>query len=262
MDLDGTTLRSDNSIAQENIDAIAEALDMGHYVTVATGRALVSARPIIQKLGMLRRGCFMISFNGALIYDLESGAVLDEHLLPDEYASYLFSEAERAGLYMHAYNETGFLVREKCPESDFYLQKTGTPCNIVPDLYEKGIYHTPKVLLLAIEDQTPLYDFQEQHRAWESGKCVSTFSFAEMLEYMDCSASKGQGVQFLADYLGVRIKNTIAIGDADNDISMLQAAGCGVAMKNASDHVKESADCVTEHDNDGGGVAETLRRFA
>ena len=70
IDLDGTTLRDDKSIPEENIRAIREAVDAGHYVSIATGRALVSAKKVAERLGMMGRGWLVVSLNGAVIYDL------------------------------------------------------------------------------------------------------------------------------------------------------------------------------------------------
>ena len=57
------------------------------------------------------------------------------------------------------------------------------------------------------------------------------------------------------------IENTIAVGDAENDIPMLEAAGLGVAMKNASEEIKKHADYITELDNNQGGVGEVIRKY-
>ena len=75
-------------------------------------------------------------------------------------------------------------------------------------------------------------------------------------------ANKGYGVEFLCDFLGVPIENAVAIGDEENDISMIRNAGVGVAMKNAVQSVKDAADYVTEHDNNEDGVAEVIEKFS
>ncbi len=261
LDIDYTILRDDGSIPEENIAAIREALDRGDYVSITTGRPKVSAMDTVRELGMLREHCFLISFNGSVIYDLATGNLLRDIRMPDEYAAYLFAEAERAGIYMQAYDEDGFLSARECPETEYYHNLIGTPYRIVPDLYHQTVYHTPKVLSLSLEDIETLHQFQRSHADWEEGKCVSYFSHPEMLEYSYYKVTKGSGIAFLEDYTGIAHANTIAVGDADNDLSMIEAAGIGVAMKNASDRVKALADYVTEHDNNEGGVAEVLRKF-
>ncbi len=261
LDIDYTLLRDDASIPEDNIAAIREMADKGNCVSISTGRPRTSAQPIAEALGMLRENCFLIAFNGAVIYDLSNGALLRDMRMPDEYAAYLFAEAKKAGIYMQAYDDEGFLAADKCPEAEYYHDLIGTSYRVVPDLYHLESYHTPKVLSLALGDRGPLEQFQREHQAWEEGKCVSYFSRPEMLEYSYCKATKASGIAFFEEYLGIAHENTIAVGDAENDIPMIEAAGIGVAMKNASAHVKSLADYVTERDNNEAGVAEVLRRF-
>ncbi len=261
LDLDGTTLRDDKSIPEVNITAIHEALEKGHAVAIASGRPPVTAQRIAQKLNMMRKGCYLISFNGAIICDLESGRILSDQRMPDEYAVYLLSEAKREGIYMHAYDDEYFLTEEICPESEFYKKTTGTPCRVVPDLFDLTHLNTPKLLSVSLSGQEPLLLFQQEHKAWAEGKCVGFFSSPEVLEYCYYKAIKEQGILFLESYLGIDHENTIAVGDAENDLSMIRSAGIGVAMKNASAEVREQADYVTSHDNNGGGVAEVLGKF-
>ena len=72
-------------------------------------------------------------------------------------------------------------------------------------------------------------------------------------------SGKGSAVKRLAEHLGIPIANTYAAGDEKNDISMIEAAGCGIAMLNASEEVKAYADVVTKYDNDHDGLAELIR---
>ncbi len=261
LDIDFTILRDDGFIPDENIAAIKETVDKGNCVAISTGRPKVSAVPIAEALGMMRSNCFLISFNGAVIYDLESGELLRDLRMPDEYASYLFSEAEKAGIYLQAYDEDGFITAKDCKESKYYHDMIGTPYRVVPGLYHLESYHTPKVLSLGLEDMEPLRRFKREHSEWEKGKCVSYFSRPEMLEYSYFEATKASGILFLEEYIGTAHENTIAVGDAENDLSMIEAAGIGVAMRNATEHVKACADYVTERDNNEAGVAEVIRKF-
>ena len=81
------------------------------------------------------------------------------------------------------------------------------------------------------------------------------YSNAFYLEIFPKEAGKGSAVIRLCDYLGIPVKDSIAAGDEQNDISMIKAAGTGIAMLNATNAVKESADVITEADNDHDGLA-------
>jgi len=202
LDLDGTTLRDDKTIPEENITAIREAVDAGHYVAIATGRSTVSALPIAQQLGMLREGCFLISYNGTKIINLENMEMLRELTLPAADVRYLFSEAEQYHIHVQAYSGDEILARRESPELYFYADQSKMNYRIIPDLYaadmsdspadltddsDSGILPeecdmikqsdctTPKVLLASLTDRILLEKFRVDHREWESGRCVSFF---------------------------------------------------------------------------------------
>ena len=86
-------------------------------------------------------------------------------------------------------------------------------------------------------------------------------AFVVMLLIVPVGVSKGAAIRFLAEYLMIPMENTIAVGDAENDIPMIEAAGLGVAMKNASDEIKKYADYITERDNNQGGVGEVIQKY-
>ena len=81
--------------------------------------------------------------------------------------------------------------------------------------------------------------------------------------WMDCMAlevNKGEAVKTLQESLGIAPEETMAFGDGENDLSMLRAAGLGVAMENGEEQVKQAADFVTVSNNDA-GVASAIRKF-
>ena len=81
------------------------------------------------------------------------------------------------------------------------------------------------------------------------------------LEIFAKEAGKGNGLRFLCDYLNVPVVNSIAAGDAQNDISMLEAAGLSVAMCNGDEDIKAMADVVTKRDNHECGLADVVYEF-
>ncbi len=262
MDLDGTLLRDDKTIPEENIAAIREALDAGHYAAIATGRSTVSALPVARELGMLRKGCFLISYNGAKILRLDNMEMLREVVLPTEYAEYLFTEAERCHIHVQSYSGDEILARREAPELHFYAGQARMGYRIIPDLYDKYADcrqpATPKVLLASLENREILERFRAEHLEWERGRCVSVFSAPEYLEYCHIHGTKADGIEFFEKYLGIAHEDTTAMGDEDNDLAMIRAAGVGAAMPNASAGIRRAADFVPEHDNNGGGAAEVI----
>ena len=82
------------------------------------------------------------------------------------------------------------------------------------------------------------------------------------LEITKAGANKGTGLLKLAEILGISPEETMAIGDAENDIDMIIAAGVGIAMKNGSDEIKSVADYISDEDNNHDGAAKMIEKIA
>ena len=118
-----------------------------------------------------------------------------------------------------------------------------------------------KVNIITPFEHSSLVDFRAEMRAYTANKLFDVFSKPEMLEFSHMLSNKGAAVRYMADFYHEPIENTIAVGDEENDCPMIEAAGVGVAMANASDAAKAVADYVTEHDNNHSGIAEVIEKF-
>lgn len=87
------------------------------------------------------------------------------------------------------------------------------------------------------------------------------FSNAQYLEFYNKRAGKGNALKNLCGAVHVHIKNSVAAGDEENDITMIEAVAVGVCMANGRPVVKECADYITECDNDHDGIVEVIDRF-
>ena len=87
------------------------------------------------------------------------------------------------------------------------------------------------------------------------------FSSPEYLEFMPSGINKGNAIRWMCEYMNIPLEHTIAVGDAENDIAMLETAGIGAVMKNAENDMKNYGNYITEHDNNDGGVAEVIYKF-
>ncbi len=263
LDLDGTLLDDNKNIPEYNLSAIHEALSNGHKVIICTGRPLCSAKKLFHVLDMEREGCYAITFNGGLIYDIFHQKTLFKQTLPLEYVRYIFQKAAEHGIYMQTYSDESVLCYQDTKEGRDYSARTKTDRKVVPDVLE-ALGNEEPCKTLAIADgfaHKPLADFREVFADWSAGKVDIFFSSDAYLEFVPLGISKGSGIRFLANYLDIPMKNTIAVGDAENDIPMIEAAGLGVAMQNAPDDIKQYAGYVTELDNNQGGVGEVIRKF-
>ena len=260
-DLDGTLLRDDTTVSEGNRAAIRQMLDAGHHLVVATGRPVSSGLTVVKKLGLTLPGCYMIAFNGSVIYDCSADCILQEHTMPIEYVEYLFEEANRSNIHIQTYSDSQVLAQQWDEELDYYQKTTGMSAKIVRNIFDALDKEPCKVLLASLSGQERLKKFQREHRSWETGRCSSFFSSREYLEYCPEGINKGLGVSFLREFLNVKRENTYAVGDERNDIPMLREAGTGIAVRNAYEEVKMAADYVTEHDNERDAIVEIIDKF-
>lgn len=260
-DIDGTLLSDDMTVSAGNRKAVEKALEQGNYVVVATGRPVKSGKAIVERLGLTMPGCYMIAFNGSVLYDCHGDRVLYEETIPLPHIRRLFEEAQKAGLYIQTYDQTDILTERKTRELEYYSGRTGMSYRIIPHLKQELKREPHKALLIHLESRQKLEEFQKANECWTKDILDSFFSSNTYLEYCPAGVNKGSAILRLCSLLDIPIEHTIAVGDEWNDISMIQAAHIGVAVKNAVEAVKEAADYVTEWDNNHDAVAEVIEKF-
>ncbi len=260
-DLDDTLLDSRKQVSPEDQAAMHRALDAGHKIVINTGRPLPAALPTIRRTGLERPGCYAITYNGGLIYDCGSGETLFKKPLAMEYVRHIFEAAGRAGLYAHTYDDRNLICPRCTEETRRYSANTEITWREDPDFLEHLKEPPVKVIVIDYEDHQRLEKFREELAPWAKGRLTVTFSNAWYLEHMADGISKGGAMRFLCEHLGIPLSQTVAAGDAENDIPMLRTAGIGAAVANAAPEAKAAADYVAARDCDHSAVAEILERF-
>lgn len=260
LDLDGTLLNDRKEISEKNRNTIAAAINNGNYLVIATGRPVNSARKVVRDLGLTFPGCYMIAFNGAVIYDCAADRILAEKTMNIEDVEYLVTRAKESGIYVQTYSKDYVLTEKQTKESEFYKSRTGMKVKFGE--MKKLIQDEPhKVLLIDLDDRQKLEEFKKNNAKWAEGRCNCFFSSEKYLEYCPKDINKGWGVDYIREFLNIDVENTIAVGDAENDISMIERAYIGVAMKNGSDAIKEVADYITMNDNNEDGISEVIEKY-
>lgn len=258
LDLDGTLLTDDKRLTPGNLDAINRALKAGHSIVINTGRPLASAKILAKDLSLDRPGCYLIAFNGGEIYDCGSKKSIYRQSIPLPYVRYIFDEAKKRGLHCQTYNDTEILAEKPSPYLDRYKNLTNVDYRIVESVTEELKKEPVKVIVIDFENHQVLEDFKRDLDEWAAGKVDRIFTCPQYLEHIPPGVSKGKAMETLCSHLGIPMRNTIAAGDEENDISMLEAAAVGAAMANASDRVKAHGNYVTKRDNNHDGVAEII----
>lgn len=261
LDLDGTLLNDKKEVTPGNLAAIRGALARRHKIALASGRATVSVENVAKGMGLTEEGCYALTYNGACIYDLHRRADVFRQTLSMEAVKTILGEAERFGIYAHTYLGSKILTAHNTKELTAYSGSTLMDYRVVDDVCAHLTREPEKILVIDYDSRQHLLDFQSMVMERVRGKAESFFSCAYYLEFVSPGVSKGNAVRRLCRSLGIPIENSIAAGDAENDISMLQAAGTGAVMKNADPSMRAFGDYVTEHDNNHDAVAEIIRKF-
>ena len=165
-------------------------------------------------------------------------------------------------LHIQGYNDTKILCVRETEELKQYAAANRLPFKIVASAEEVvPIDPYNLIALTTSEDREKNLIFEREVIAPLAGKVQSFFSNDRYQEIVPEGISKGFAVRWFCDYVGVPIENSVAAGDAQNDIEMLKAAHIGAVMCNAYPGIEEYGNYVTEHDNNHDGVAEIIRKF-
>ena len=267
VDLDGTVLDAEKKVTERTLAALEAAAESGIWVVPATGRILKGMPEEILKLGWIR---YMILANGATVWDRETESCLYRAEISAETGLEVFRWLDGFPVIYDCYQDNqGWMTAsmwenaEAYAPSPFYLQHIRSLRRPVPDLKE----HIRR-------SGTSLQKIQAFCRTTETqreviGRTAERFpqlavstSVARNVEINDGRANKGAALTALAERLGIPMGKVAAFGDGTNDLSMIRAAGMGVAMGNAAEEVKAAADRVTAgNGEDGVGIAvETLTK--
>lgn len=263
MDLDGTLLDDRSQITPGNHKALDAALERGHGVVITTGRPLKSAMDQARKLELDKPGCYLIAYNGAMIYDWGKEEQLFARTLDIPTVLDIFDYVNQKGFHLQTYDTWNVLVEPHCDDAivrgycdriimDFHVIE-----NVHTDLKEEPV----KVLVIELEKLEAIRQLQKDIEDVFAGKVDTFFSNPTYLEIVPKGMNKGEAVKMLCQILNVPIENAVAVGDAANDLSMIIAAGTGVAMANGTDEVKAAANYITTRDNNHDGIAEVVERF-
>lgn len=261
-DMDGTLLLSNSTISPAMKEAIHRITTEGHHLVLSSGRPLPSILEVCDLAGLTFPNMLIISNNGALVYDCDSKCPILEYKLCQNDITAIVAKAGAAGIHIHGYTENEIVCYHDNDELRFYTGRIHMPLKCVENIAEALPNGSYKLQMIHLTDRTVLERFRDSLLADSElrGRIQAFFSNNQYLEILPAGADKGSALQFVTDYLPVLRTNTFAAGDAENDISMLEAAYVGVAMQNATEAVKEHADIITAKSNNEDGLIEILEK--
>lgn len=260
-DLDETLLSSDKTISEKNLAAIRQMTEEGHGFVICTGRPLYSAKVLARQYGFMGRGYYIVSYNGGQIVDTSNNKELYHEGISREVVKYLFEKAHEWDLNVQTYNDDCILVDEDSEYIKWYSSRIRMPYRVTGDVMAALEADPLKCIVAHMTDHAKLERFRREVGDTISDAASNIFSNPVLLEFGSLKASKGIAVEKLAQLLEVDIKDTVACGDEENDISMLKAAGIGVGMINAVPAVHKICDVVTKNDNNNDAIAEIIYKY-
>jgi len=254
-DLDGTLMDETFTFTPRVKAAVAQAMDRGVAVTIATGRAYPSALSFARELGITLP---LICTQGGLVKDPLTGHVLYQAIMSLSLAREVIALSQQRGWHLTFYvDDQVYLTGFRGPRL-FYDQMFSLPLRVVSD-FSVAIARPPDKFIIIAEPEEAdaiVPELREQF----AGRLRVVRSHRNFVEGNPLGASKGQALAHLAAWLGICQSQTAAVGDNDNDADMLAWAGLGMAMGNAHPDLKAIADVIlppVEQD----GVAVAIEKY-
>lgn len=264
IDMDGTLLNDKKIISDRNLKAIALANKKGVKIAVCTGRIFNSAEFFSELLAV---NSPVIASNGAYIIEKYKDEEIYKAILGVERCKQLLSVFHQYDIYPHYYTKDIVFTEKLIHSSSFYTEVNKTlPKHkqvkiVVVEDWDEVFHKYEKEIFKGIGVDDDLEKIQKAKASLRDTKEFEVVSsHFNNFEAMNKGVSKGNAVKILSDYYGIDRSQVICIGDSENDLSMIEFAGLGVAMGNANQDVKMMAQYVTDSNNCD-GVAKAIEKF-
>ncbi|MGX6979757.1 sugar-phosphatase [Vagococcus elongatus] len=260
IDIDGTLLNSHHQISKKTIDIIKQKRQEGLRIVLASGRPLNGMLAYTNSLGLTTEDDYIISYNGALAINSGTNEAFVKHTLNYDDLIEFYQLSQKLNVHSHFVDSKAIYTPNKdiSPYTihEAFLTK-------MPLFYKEieEVSPTASISKYMIIDHEEIIDFvmkEIPQPYYDRYNIVRSADF--FLEFLNKEASKGLTLKNLSDKLGIQQSEVMAIGDNENDISMLEYAGVGVAMGNATQTTKKFADRITLA-NDDEGVAHALEQW-
>lgn len=264
MDMDYTLLNKQKEVSKRNKEVLKEAMEKDVRIVVATGRIYTSARFYARLLGI---DTPIIASNGAIIREEYTNNTLFKSVLLDEIAVKMAGLCRRYNLYCHLYSDNTVYTEKITNISSRYMEwneklqeEDKIKIEVVDRLEDTIKKEKGKILKAVVVDNDEDKIKAIRDEIMDTGMVSVSQSLRGNLEVMNKGINKGNAIRILCELYGIESEKVIAIGDNENDLSMIEYAGMGIAMGNAADCLKEKADFITG-DYQEDGVAQAIEKF-
>ena len=282
IDLDGTLLNSYGEVTENTKEEIKKAVDKGIEVVLASGRPISSVEDLANDICANH---YIISGNGAIVYDLRKEKVIYDRFLSKEQILNIVKICEENSIYYNIYTENEVLTKSLNYNTLFYhsenthkQEEKRTNINIITDVYEYILRkNDKKYLKVTVCDQSQIVfgsiikklrmidDIDVLDVSHMSRKLIKSGTEEILVEYCyteitNKNVNKWTALEFIIEKMNIKKEEVVAIGDNINDKEMIENAGLGIAMGNSTDEIRNIAKKVVGTNNEE-GVCEAFRKY-
>ncbi len=271
-DFDGTLGNNEKIITPRTRKALDDFVARGNIFALSTGRAMGDIKDIVDRLELHYPNMYLCSYNGAEIYDCDKGETFYRETLPRDTVKRVFELAEAFDLHCQTYEGKDIVCKHETKETKYYTQFNTLRLRFDEAPWDAISEDPCKCLIIELEkpeEKIPPFVKAAEEELGDVLHCIMSNSY--YLEVDPVRATKGKALEWLCRHLGIDIANSYAAGDAPNDVSMVEIAGCGIAMSNglirtsemqpAAEGLGEAADIITETDNNHDGLAPIIEKM-
>ncbi|MGO1819546.1 MAG: Cof-type HAD-IIB family hydrolase [Senegalia sp. (in: firmicutes)] len=264
IDMDCTLLNSEEKVSEKNKEAILKATQKGIQVVVSTGRIFSSATYFAK---LLKVATPIIACNGGYVSEYNPSNIIIENSIKKEDIKKIIKVLDENDLYYHFYDNENFYTKDlkynslkyyewskkQNEENKINIEVIENPMELIE---EKDL----KVYKMVVVDDDIEKVIKAREELSKNKNIEIVSSMHGSFDIMYKGVSKGKALKELCEIYNIKRGEVIAIGDNENDLSMLEFAGTSVAMGNGIDLVKNYASFVTDT-NDNDGVAKAIEKY-
>ena len=241
----------DGELRPRTIAALQAAEAAGIHVIVVTGRMVQSVRRALAPAELREP---VICYQGAVVADAD-GTWLRHVPIPLELAREAIGLLQDEGYSPNIYVDDELYVGRETPGSRQYASYNRLELHVVGDVLDW--LEEPPTKLVCVGVPKELDAVEARAKEHFGTRMYISKSLPHFLEFAAPGVTKGAGLDFLAHHLGFTRAETVAFGDGENDVELVEWAGYGVAVENAHERVKAIADWIAPSAEDE-GVAQVL----
>ncbi|MHC5268177.1 sugar-phosphatase [Enterococcus sp. LJL98] len=260
IDIDGTLLNSHHHLTDEVKSALKQAEEKGVKIVLCTGRPLTGVQDLITELELFSDNDYVVTYNGSLIQKPKTKEIVSKFELTYEDYLAIDTLARQLNIHLHTETEDTMFTSNRDISRYTVLESYLVDMPLKYRTQEEMTEELNILKMMMVGDPTELDAAIEKIPAEFYEKYTIVKSTPYFLEFLNKKVDKGAAVKRLAEHLGLDASQVMALGDNENDLPMIEYAGLGIAMENATDNIKKAASFVTTS-NDEHGVAIAIQKF-